>query len=125
MLLARDPNKLMHTAEELRGRGTKVLALVCDVRDQRQVHDSVATILRETRRVDVLINNAGTIQVGPVENMDFKDFRKRHGRAFLGSALSHAGNYSAHEGSRWRPHCKYRFDRRQSGRAPFIAVCGE
>ena len=84
VLLARDPNKLMHTAEELRGRGTKVLAHVCDVRDQRQVHDSVATILSETRRVDVLINNAGTIQVGPVENMDFKDFESAMGVHFWG-----------------------------------------
>jgi len=84
VLLARDPNKLMHTAEELRGRGTKVLALVCDVRDQRQVRDSVATILSETRRVDVLINNAGTIQVGPVENMDFKDFESALGVHFWG-----------------------------------------
>jgi len=84
VLLARDPNKLMHTAEELRSSGTKVVAQVCDVRDQRQVRDSLATIFSQTPRVDVLINNAGTIQVGPVENMDFKDFESAMGVHFWG-----------------------------------------
>ena len=78
----------MHTAEELRSRGTKVLAHVCDVRDQRQVHDSVATILSETRRVDVLINNAGTIQVGPIENMDSRVSRAPWACIFGGRSTS-------------------------------------
>src|SRR5690242_13487446 len=68
VLLARDEDALTRTTEELRMRGTRVLAQVCDIRDPHQVRRSLATIFDQVGSIDVLVNNAGTIQVGPLEN---------------------------------------------------------
>jgi len=84
VLLARDEDGLARTAEELRGRGARVLTQVCDIRDPRQVRQSLATIFDEARRIDVLVNNAGTIQVGPLENMDLGDFESAMNVHFWG-----------------------------------------
>jgi short-subunit dehydrogenase len=74
VLLARDERNLAQSADELRRRGVRVTTLVCDVGEHRQVRDAVASIIADARRIDVLVNNAGTIQVGPVENMGLDDY---------------------------------------------------
>jgi len=84
VLLARDQDALLRTAEELRGRGARVVTQVCDIRDPRQVRQSLATILDEVRHIDVLVNNAGAIQVGPLENMDLGDFESAMNVHFWG-----------------------------------------
>lgn len=84
VLLARDEDALMRTTEELRARGTRVLPQVCDIRDPHQVRRSLATIFDEVRDIDVLVNNAGTIQVGPLENMDLSDFESAMNVHFWG-----------------------------------------
>ena len=42
---------------------------VCDIGDVKQVNDTVAQVLSELGRIDVLINNAGIIRVGMLEDM--------------------------------------------------------
>ena len=75
-LLARDEDELKTAKTQLEAMGATVLIVVADVTDP---HDDVAAINRVVERfggVDVLINNAGIIQVGPLEHMldsDFKD----------------------------------------------------
>ncbi|CAN5786273.1 3-oxoacyl-[acyl-carrier-protein] reductase [soil metagenome] len=49
------------TAEEIRGMGRRALALKCDVTDREQVADVVTRTLEELGSVDILINNAGTL----------------------------------------------------------------
>src|SRR5439155_2823170 len=104
-LLARDQERLTESAVELTNYGIRVLALPCDVSRQEQVRSSVAAIVREFGAIDVLINNAGTIQVGPAEHMDLEDYARAMAGPFLGPALSHAGSYSADEKSAPRPDC--------------------
>jgi NAD(P)-dependent dehydrogenase (short-subunit alcohol dehydrogenase family) len=48
--------------------------MACDVRDQRQVAHAVERTVDSFGRIDVLINNAGVIQAGPVEHMQVADF---------------------------------------------------
>jgi 3-oxoacyl-[acyl-carrier protein] reductase len=48
-------------AEEIRGMGRRALALKCDVTDHRQVGEAVARTVDELGSVDILINNAGTL----------------------------------------------------------------
>jgi short-subunit dehydrogenase len=74
VLLARDERNLAQSADELRRRGVRVTTVVCDVGEHRQVRDAVASIIADAGRIDVLVNNAGTIQVGPVENMGLNDY---------------------------------------------------
>jgi short-subunit dehydrogenase len=84
VLLARDEDALTRTTEELRALGARVLPQVCDIRDPHQVRRSLATIFDEVRDIDVLVNNAGTIQVGPLENMDLSDFESAMNVHFWG-----------------------------------------
>ena len=49
------------TAEEIRSMGRRALALKCDVTDREQVATAVARTLDELGSVDILINNAGTL----------------------------------------------------------------
>ena len=54
----------------------KILALTCDVTDLRQVQKTVAKVQKSLGLIDVLINNAGTIQVGPEATMDRQEYEE-------------------------------------------------
>ena len=73
-LVARNPDDLSRAARELRGRGAEVLEFPADVRVQAQVEAAVAATVTRYGRLDVLINNAGVIQVGPTEHMTLDDY---------------------------------------------------
>jgi 3-oxoacyl-[acyl-carrier protein] reductase len=49
------------TADEIRAMGRRALALKCDVTDREQVAESVARTVEEFGSVDILINNAATL----------------------------------------------------------------
>jgi 3-oxoacyl-[acyl-carrier protein] reductase len=49
------------TAEEIRGMGRRALALKCDVTDRDQVATAVARTVEELGSMDILINNAATL----------------------------------------------------------------
>ena len=49
------------TADEIRAMGRRALALKCDVTDRDQVAETVARTLTELGSLDILINNAGTL----------------------------------------------------------------
>jgi NAD(P)-dependent dehydrogenase (short-subunit alcohol dehydrogenase family) len=74
VLLARNRGELAEAARELDEAGASVAVLACDVTKEEDVRDNVASIVREYKRIDVLINVAGTIQVGPYEHMHLDDF---------------------------------------------------
>lgn len=75
VLLARNEVELARATKELRGYNTKITSLACDVTQQHQVRNAVDKIAAASGRIDVLVNNAGTIQVGPIENMEAEDYR--------------------------------------------------
>jgi 3-oxoacyl-[acyl-carrier protein] reductase len=59
------------TAEEIHSMGRRALALKCDVTDSSQVGQAVARAVDELGSVDILINNAGTLDhVGQIENQE-------------------------------------------------------
>jgi short-subunit dehydrogenase len=73
-LLAREENKLAAAANELKRGGVEVFTVPCDVRDPEQTRRAVEAVELRLHRIDVLINNAGVIQVGPIEQMGKDDY---------------------------------------------------
>jgi len=66
VLCARDPEELAVVEEELRDRAPIVATYVCDLADPDDIAKFFERIRREIGSVDVLINNAGIIEVGPI-----------------------------------------------------------
>jgi short-subunit dehydrogenase len=73
-LLARHERELEQAAAELRRYGTRVLTIPCDVTKQDEVEQAVRQAVQVHGRLDVLINNAGVMQVGPYEHTTLDDY---------------------------------------------------
>lgn len=74
VICARDPEELDSARRKLEGSGAQVLTVPCDMTDRAQVEALVAQAMRHYGRVDLLVNNAGAIEVGPMETMTVEDF---------------------------------------------------
>ena len=83
-LLARTAADLDRAAGELRRRGAEVLTIPCDVQDQERAQAAVDQVVAHFGQLDVLINCAGIIQAGPLENMEVADFEQAMGVHFRG-----------------------------------------
>jgi short-subunit dehydrogenase len=74
VICARDEATLRTAHAELEARGAEVLAVPCDVRDRQSVAAMIASARSTFGRIDMLINNAGAIEVGPLDTMVDDDF---------------------------------------------------
>jgi NAD(P)-dependent dehydrogenase (short-subunit alcohol dehydrogenase family) len=83
-ICGRDPATLDRAREDLQRRGATVVAPPCDVAIRRDVDTLVAGVRNRLGPVDVLINNAGIISVGPVEVMGVEDFQDAMATNFWG-----------------------------------------
>jgi short-subunit dehydrogenase len=84
-LLARDREQLAEAEREIRRAGVRVVTISCDVTKQEEVQNAIDTVVAQLGGVDVLVNNAGIIQVGPFEHMQLKDFADAMNAHFWGS----------------------------------------
>ncbi len=75
-LLARDPDELANARAELVQRGGDVLTISCDLLDRGQIDGAVQNVVDHFGGLDVVINNAGIIEVGPLEHMKREDFER-------------------------------------------------
>lgn len=76
VICARDHDDLLRAVADLEERGADVLAIPCDVTHRAEVDEMVSSIERHFGQLDVLINNAGIIQVGPPELMQEDDYER-------------------------------------------------
>jgi short-subunit dehydrogenase len=76
VICARDGEELDNAANELRLRAPFVAAYACDLTQPPDIRSLFERIHREIGSVDVLINNAGIIQVGPLETMTLADYHQ-------------------------------------------------
>jgi NAD(P)-dependent dehydrogenase (short-subunit alcohol dehydrogenase family) len=75
-LLARDPEELARAKDDLTARGGKVLTIECDLLDRDQIQAAVRKVIDRFDRIDILINNAGIIEVGPLDHMSREDYER-------------------------------------------------
>lgn len=85
VICARDDVELAAAEERLRAAGATVLAIRCDVAERDEVESMVAQATERFGRVDVLVNNAGIIQVGPLASMEISDFERAMNVMYWGS----------------------------------------
>ena len=74
VICARNKEALSKAAADLAARTPHSLALPCDITDKAQVQQMIREVKEKIGRVEMLINNAGTIQVGPMETMTEEDY---------------------------------------------------
>jgi short-subunit dehydrogenase len=77
-LVARDSAELERALHDLRGvranESLRVVGHVCDLSESDAIAQMLDTVRATFGAIDVLVNNAGTIQVGPLDAMTLKDF---------------------------------------------------
>jgi short-subunit dehydrogenase len=75
VICAREAEELARAGEVLARRGTEVVTFVCDVAQPDDVTRLVAASLEHFGQIDLLVNNAGIIQVGPFDAFTLDDFQ--------------------------------------------------
>src|SRR5262245_18886128 len=75
-ICARDVEELERASSDLVRPGRPVLALPCDVSNLEEVGRMVAAVREHFGAIDVLVNNAGVIEVGPAETMTMTDYEE-------------------------------------------------
>ncbi len=71
----RDPARAPELARVAAAEKLPIRVSAIDVDDDASVTDGIARIVRETGRIDVLVNNAGIERSGSVEELPLADFR--------------------------------------------------
>jgi NAD(P)-dependent dehydrogenase (short-subunit alcohol dehydrogenase family) len=74
-LCARDCAELERAVDELSVEGFDAFGIDADVRRQSDVERFIAATQERWGAIDVLVHNAGIIQVGPMETMTIDDYR--------------------------------------------------
>jgi NAD(P)-dependent dehydrogenase (short-subunit alcohol dehydrogenase family) len=83
-ICGRDPDSLERARASLARSGAEVLAVPCDLTQPRSVAELIEQVERRFGPVDVLINNAGVIEVGPAETMSLADYEEAMATNFWG-----------------------------------------
>jgi NAD(P)-dependent dehydrogenase (short-subunit alcohol dehydrogenase family) len=66
-IAGRRKEPLDRVAREIETAGGRALAIECDVVDVKAVQDAIATVVRQFNGLHIIVNNAGAIVVGSVE----------------------------------------------------------
>ena len=85
VLCARDAAELQEAKQSLEALGAEVLTVVCDVQDPDDLYRLVAATVERFGRIDLLVNNAGIIQVGPAQELQVADFERALSIIFWGT----------------------------------------
>jgi len=71
-----DEDKAEGLAEQIRGKGSRALALRADVSDETQVRAMFGSMLKELGTIDILVNNAGLQQDAPFHELTLAQWNK-------------------------------------------------
>lgn len=76
VICARSQDELDKAVEQVRNLGGAITAFRCDVADKAAVEKMIEEITAKHGKIDVLINNAGIIQVGPATLMRTEEYQE-------------------------------------------------
>ena len=86
-ICARDAEELQRARDWLAEAGHDVAAVQCDAGDTNQVRDLVADVQAQLGSIDILVNNAAIMHVGPVTEMTGEDFADAQSAIFWSTLL--------------------------------------
>ncbi|CAN5558055.1 hypothetical protein BH11CYA1_BH11CYA1_08840 [soil metagenome] len=68
------PGTIYSAAAEIKASGGEALAIQCDVRDEEQIKAAIAKAVETFGGIDIVVNNAGAIQLTNTEQTEMKRF---------------------------------------------------
>ena len=74
VVLARNAEEIGELEHEIDESGGKALSIACDISDERQVNEAVAEVMRDFKRIDCLVNNAGIGIFKPADEITHDDW---------------------------------------------------
>ena len=94
-ICARDEETLREAEHRLHAYGAEVFAFPCDIGVREQAEDFIRSVEQRFGRLDVLVNNAGQIQVGPLESQRVEDFEEAMRTMYWGMVYTCLAAYPA------------------------------
>ena len=85
VLVARRKDKLEEVERKLSKYSTKILVQVCDVSDKEQVKLMSEKVIETFSKIDVLVNNAGFVIYGKVEELSIEDIESQMKTNYFGT----------------------------------------
>ncbi len=76
VLLARRKEKLEENAKVIRAMGVECLPIQCDIKDEKSVSAAVAETIKTFGKVDVVVNNAGSGNTDPIEELTMENWKE-------------------------------------------------
>ena len=81
---ARNGDELKLAEQKLAEEGLALFTVPCDVTREDEVNDLIEIVTKRFGRIDVLVNNAGVIEVSPEEDLTLDDYREAMNTHFWG-----------------------------------------